>query len=100
MAETYYLKGEIDSFNAKEFEDDLLEFHKEHGPAKIFYYPNGKIEKECWYKNNKLHKEDGPAVIRYDIDGKIIEEFYFLNGIEVTNSLILFKIIKNSNKFQ
>lgn len=80
--------------------NDKFEFHKEHGPAKIFYYPNGKIEKECWYKNNKLHKKDGPAVIRYDINGKIIEEFYFLNGIEVTDSLILFKIIKNSNKFQ
>ncbi len=31
MATTYQLKGEIDSFNAKEFEDKLLAFHGEHG---------------------------------------------------------------------
>ena len=31
MATTYQLKGEIDSFNAKDFEEELLAFQKEHG---------------------------------------------------------------------
>ena len=31
MATTYHMKGEIDSFNAKEFEDDLLKFGEENG---------------------------------------------------------------------
>lgn len=31
MAAIYYLKGEIDSFNAKEFEDELLKFHEDNG---------------------------------------------------------------------
>lgn len=31
MPVTYKLKGEIDSFNAKEFEEELLEFHKKNG---------------------------------------------------------------------
>ena len=31
MATTYYLKGEIDSFNAKDFEEELLDFHEKNG---------------------------------------------------------------------
>lgn len=31
MATVYKLKGEIDSFNSKEFEEDLLRFHEENG---------------------------------------------------------------------
>ena len=31
MATVYYLKGAIDSFNAKEFEEDLLGFYEQKG---------------------------------------------------------------------
>ena len=33
--------------------------------VKKYYYENGKIKSEFWYKNGKRHKDNGPAIICY-----------------------------------
>ena len=40
----------------------------------IYYYDNGKIRSEHYFLNNKFHREDGPAYIYYSQDGKIERE--------------------------
>lgn len=53
--------------------------HREDGPAIIDYYSNRKYKMCSYYKNDNIHKEDGPAVIMYDNFGKIFREEYYLN---------------------
>ena len=57
-------------------------FHREDGPAIIWYYKNGEIEIKCYYLNGRRYRSDGPTIISYDKNGKIKEERYFLNDIE------------------
>lgn len=38
-------------------------FHRETGPAIIYYEYNGKKYREEYYKNGKRHRSDGPAII-------------------------------------
>ena len=47
--ERYYIKG-------------TRIYHREDGPAVIWYYKNGNIESEYYYINGKYHREDGPAI--------------------------------------
>lgn len=56
------------------------QFHREDGPAKIFYYENGEFLRKEYYQNDELHREDGPAVIYYYENGQIEEEVYYQNG--------------------
>jgi len=61
-------------------------YHREDGPAKIWYYKKyGKIECLQYYINGKLHREDGPARIWCDRYGKITKEDYWINGKEITD---------------
>ncbi len=60
--------------------------HREHLPAIIEYYPNGKIQKEYFIENGKKHRiGNNPAVVTYDIHKVIIDEEYYINGIEIEN---------------
>jgi hypothetical protein len=51
-------------------------FHREDGPAVVWYYYNGQIERERWLINGETHRIDGPAFINYSIKGTIISEQY------------------------
>ena len=59
--------------------------HRSNGPAIIYYFKNGSIEDETWYKSNMLHREGGPALIRYDRNGNIVEEKYYFNDVEIVD---------------
>lgn len=39
--------------------------HRENGPARIFYFPSGKVMHKIWYNMGKPHRKNGPAVIAY-----------------------------------
>ena len=47
------------------------EFHREDGPANIFYYSNGNVENEEYYEDGVRHRVDGPVAIYYYKNGKI-----------------------------
>ena len=85
---TYYSDGKIRS------EQYFLnnKFHREDGPALIFYDKDGSICSEYYYLNGKCHRENGPAFISYYKNGKIQYENYFLNDVLYANS--------NSETFQ
>lgn len=58
--------------------------HREDGPAVIYYYLNGNIAKELYYKEGKLHREDGPAAIKYNMNG-IIDRIQFFKNNKLHN---------------
>lgn len=60
------------------------EYHREDGPARIFYYKDGSICSKSYYTNGKYHREDGPAVIQYYPVGSVACEEYFINGEKYT----------------
>ena len=55
-------------------------YHREDGPALIYYYKNGTIAIERWYNDNRLSRpiEEGPAATEYYKNGniKLIEWTY------------------------
>ena len=55
----------------------------------IYYYFNGNMQEECYYKERKLHNSNGAAVIKYDKNQNVIEEKFYLNGKEVNELVIL-----------
>ena len=46
-------------------------YHRENGPAKAWYFPDGEIMCEEYYLCGDLHREDEPAKILYYDNGKI-----------------------------
>jgi hypothetical protein len=59
-------------------EDKIL--HRESGPARIRYFPDGLICLEQFLVNGFLHRESGPAYIRYNTDGSIDSEEFCIDG--------------------
>ena len=59
-------------------------WHREDGPADIYYYESGKVSYEAWWVNDKRHRIDGPAWAEYDEDGTISNEYYYINDIRLT----------------
>ena len=59
-------------------------FHREDGPANIYYYESGNIRSEYYCINGKQHREDGPAVIFYYENGNIRSEYYYINDKYLT----------------
>ena len=55
------------------------EWHREDGPAKMWYNESGQIGAKEYWINNQLHKEDGPAMIDYYEDSKVYISCYYLN---------------------
>lgn len=64
-------------------------YHREDGPAIIWYDKNGKVEIESYFLNAERHREDGPAWIAYN-RGKITDKEYWIRGIEISDPLQLF----------
>ena len=54
-----------------------------------YYYNSGNIRREYYFLNNKYHRENGPAIIWYNENGNILEETYYLNGIEITDDFVI-----------
>ena len=55
--------------------------HREDGPAKTTYFPDGKsVRVEEWHLNGERHRNDGPAVIVYHKKGVLANERWFVNG--------------------
>ena len=42
-------------------------------------YANGNVRLERHYLNYRYHREDGPAIIYYDINGNVKTQQYFIN---------------------
>jgi len=57
-------------------------WHRSNGPAKIYYYDNGKIYSEHYCINGVRHRLDGPVYIAYKGSGEIYFKEYCINGKE------------------
>ena len=64
----------------REWRNASGEYHREDGPAIIYYREDGSIEQEWFYLNGLIHRELGSAVIYYNTYGSIIWEKFYLNG--------------------
>jgi len=60
--------------------DENGQFHREDGPAIIWYNSDGSIKAEYFYINGKSHRELGPADIYYLPDESIAWENFYLDG--------------------
>ena len=56
------------------------EIYRDVGPAGIWYHVTGTIWQENYYRDGLQHRDDGPAGIWYDLDGTIGGEFYYRDG--------------------
>ena len=65
-------------------EDGHPVYHKEDGPACIYYYITGQIVEKWYGIHGKVHRTDGPAKIFYDRQGNIIKEEFYLNNKQLT----------------
>lgn len=75
----YYGGGETQS--EKWYKDDC--FHREDGPAVIWYRENGNKSKEFWYRDGKFHRDgDEPAVVHYYENGNMKKARWMTNGVE------------------
>ena len=79
MATTFKLKGEIDSFNAKEFEDELLKSHKKNGEllldaSELEYMSSSGIR--ALVKLSKLQKE-----VRIDNVNDAMFSIFYSSGL-------------------
>lgn len=77
-ARTYrqgYLHSE-EWFNGEGYIDSIKDL-----PARITYYPSGKVFITTWRYNNNVHRGDGkPAMITYYESGKIKQEVHVVKG--------------------
>jgi len=64
----------------KEWTHEDKRLHRESGPARIRYFPDGLICLEQFWVNGFLHRESGPAYIRYNTDGSIDWEEFHIAG--------------------
>jgi len=46
-----------------------------------------RIEYEEYFLGNEYHREDGPAKVWYDKSGNVEFSSYYLNGVEIKNKL-------------
>ena len=60
--------------------DINITVHRTDGPAEIYYYEDGSIEREYYYINDKLHRLDGPAFTGYNENGNIYAQVYYINN--------------------
>ena len=72
------------------------DFHRSDGPAYIYYYLNGNIDREYYYLYGKNHREMGPASILYCENGDIRREYYYLNGKKIRDPLQIEEINNKS----
>jgi antitoxin component YwqK of YwqJK toxin-antitoxin module len=56
-----------------------ITYHREDGPAYIYFWPNGNKKLEIWYLNGLRTKLDGPAVIEYYDNGNKKEEQWYVS---------------------
>ena len=56
-------------------------------PAEIWYYKDGSVKIEAYFKNGYCHREgDKPAKIAYYTDGSVSVKHYFKNGIRYNHT--------------
>ena len=55
-------------------------FHREDGPAFISYYEDGSVAYQQWCRDGMYHREDGPAQIAYYEDGSIEYQEWYKDG--------------------
>jgi hypothetical protein len=53
----------------KEWRDDKWDLHREDGPAKISFYPDGSLNAEHYSIKGKMHRNGAPAQIFYNRNG-------------------------------
>ena len=62
-------------------------FHRDNGPACIYYYDSGIVECEEWWIQQgpqaTKHRTDGPATIHYTESGEIKHCQWYLNGVKI-----------------
>jgi len=49
-----------------------------------WYYQDGSISYQVWYKDDKYHRDDGPAYISYNQDGSIFHQLWYKDGKNIT----------------
>ena len=78
------IKSEHYYLNNKLHRGVVIEDHRsdtESKPSVIKYYPNGLIQHELYYKDNKIHRDNNlPAKIFYRTCGAIMCQAYAING--------------------
>ncbi len=68
----------------REYRNEDGELHCPDGPARIWRYPNGKVESKSWWLNGKLHRTNGHAAVQYDENGQVKDEGWLIEGKEYT----------------
>ena len=95
----------VSDFNGSKMEEWLMKdekgcyqgYHREDGPALIYYYKDGTIVEEKWYNKGVFGRpiEEGPARIDYYRNGNI--ESIEWEGCEPGTPRILISYYKNGN---
>lgn len=76
MSESHYRTYREDGSVLSESWCLVGKYHREDGPAWIWYYPDGSVRCEAWWLNGQRHRADGPAQIVYNADGSAqVEEW-------------------------
>lgn len=70
-------------------------FHRTDGPAKEWFFTNGKPKKHEWYINDQKHRECGPAMIIFDAHGNAVNEEWWFNGTQYSEDSWVVVKIKN-----
>ena len=74
------------------------DYHRNDGPANIFYFDNKNVSSKYYYKDGKLHRENGPAIIHYFSNGSILCKKYLFNEKRHRkNGPALFEYYKNGS---
>ena len=64
-------------------------YNRNGGPAVTTYYRNEKVKAQYWCKDDNYHREDGPAKIFYDYEGRVTGKLYYCNGKKVMDEFKL-----------
>lgn len=86
IRELYYDDGKL---HTKEYCKDN-KYHREDGPAVIWYNKKGEVIREWYYINGIKHRENGPAIIWYHADRQIELEEYYIDGVRYTDIFLYY----------
>ena len=58
-----------------------LKSYLKNKPTDIYYYEDGSVSSESWYKDGKYHRDnDKPAIIYYRKEGSVWSETWYRDG--------------------
>ena len=82
-------------------ERESFTLHSHSGkPAYVYYYDDGNVWDEAWFKEGKRHREgDKPAYIGYHKDGSIDYQYWYKEGKEITEEEVKASLCKDGHDY-